>query len=185
MNFKNHKNFEFKAAISSFQYLDIRRKLTEMNALNKGEDHQIDTYVVTENGFREKYRQSQIDGNRPIKYARENSPTPKVSNVALGDKSENPNLSLEEFLEGKTILVEVKKKRQIYFVDNVKIHLDTVEELEGQFLEIEAIDTDGSLGEEKIKSQCYHFKDLFGVKDDQIISGSYSDMILAKRRVTK
>ena len=42
------------------------------------------------------------------------------------------------------IKVVVEKTRKIYFVDNVKIHFDEVENL-GSFVEVEAIDLDGTL----------------------------------------
>jgi adenylate cyclase class IV len=39
----------------------------------------------------------------------------------------------------------VDKKREIYFINNVKFHIDTVDGA-GSFIEIEAIDNDGSSG---------------------------------------
>ncbi len=75
-------------------------------------------------------------------------------------------------------LVTVDKKREIYFIGNVKFHLDKVKEL-GEFIEIEAI---GNSEEEResLLEQCNYYLKLFNVKDKDLVSVSYSDMLLAK-----
>jgi len=178
----NHQNYEAKAKITLFQYLDIRKKLSDLGARYLGLDEQTDTYGISKSGTRKKFRQSKIDGNLVIEYNRENKGESKLSNVNLGARTIDGKKGLEDFLRENTLLVTVKKKRHIYFVENVKIHLDLkVEGLDGPFLEVEAIDTDGKLGTEKIKSQCDYFLNLFGIKSTQHISGSYSDMLLEKQ----
>jgi predicted adenylyl cyclase CyaB len=47
------------------------------------------------------------------------------------------------------VLATVDKHREIYFVGNVKFHLDTVEGL-GTFVEIESIDMDGTIGQDRL-----------------------------------
>ena len=76
-------------------------------------------------------------------------------------------------------LVVVNKRREIYFIDNVKFHLDKVEGL-GNFVEIEAIDENGTLGEAHLLEQCQHFMGLFGIEQAALMERSYSDMLLAK-----
>jgi len=71
----------------------------------------------------------------------------------------------------------VDKRREIYFVKNVKIHLDQVRQL-GKFLEVEAISRTGDV--KIIRSQARHFQRLFGVTAKDIVAESYSDLILAK-----
>ena len=74
------------------------------------------------------------------------------------------------------VLTEVVKKREIYFIGNVKIHIDSVDDL-GTFVEIEAIgqhDADVGL----LRKQCLELMADFGIDDDQLVSNSYSDMIL-------
>jgi adenylate cyclase class 2 len=70
----------------------------------------------------------------------------------------------------------VKKAREIYFIDNVKFHLDRVEGL-GEFVEIEAIDLDGSLGEAHLRNQCEHYLQLFQIKPEDLLAQSYSDLL--------
>jgi len=76
-------------------------------------------------------------------------------------------------------LVVVDKQREIYFIDNVKFHIDTVANL-GTFIEIEAIDKDDVIGKNKLQEQCQYYLDLFGISAGDLISNSYSDMLLKK-----
>ena len=75
------------------------------------------------------------------------------------------------------IRVIVDKKREIYFIDNVKFHIDEVEQL-GTFVEIEAINNTGKISKEKLTEQCDHFIQLLGIRFTDLIECSYGDMIL-------
>ncbi|KKQ88328.1 MAG: Adenylate cyclase [Berkelbacteria bacterium GW2011_GWA2_38_9] len=77
------------------------------------------------------------------------------------------------------ILVVVDKQREIYFIDNVKFHIDTVKNL-GTFVEIEAIDKSGTIGKAELLKQCQYFLNLFNISQDDLISVSYSDLLLQK-----
>ena len=46
------------------------------------------------------------------------------------------------------------------------------------FVEIEAIDKDGSFGEEKLNKQCQEFLHLLDIKKEDLIDHSYSDMLI-------
>jgi len=46
----------------------------------------------------------------------------------------------------------------------------------GHFVEVEAIDSDGSIGIQKLQQQCNHYRRLFQISDDDLIDVSYSDM---------
>jgi predicted adenylyl cyclase CyaB len=74
------------------------------------------------------------------------------------------------------ILAVVDKTREIYFVDNVKFHLDNVVGL-GTFVEIEAIDKDGSIGNEKLLEQCNFYLNLLNISKDDLVDNSYSDLM--------
>lgn len=50
----------------------------------------------------------------------------------------------------------------------------------GSFVEVEAIDKDGSVGIEKLKEQCEYYIQLFGISKDQFIAESYSDLLEKK-----
>jgi predicted adenylyl cyclase CyaB len=74
------------------------------------------------------------------------------------------------------VLVVVDKEREIYFIDNVKFHLDKVKNL-GNFVEIEAIDNK-NIGKEKLLKQCNEYMKLFSIDKKDLIAESYSDMLL-------
>ena len=139
----------------------------------KGTDHQVDTYFNVKQG-RLKLREGNIE-NHLIYYRRDDVSGPKRSEVFLYD---NVDKSLKDLLlNALGVLVVVDKRREIYFIDNVKFHIDAVEDL-GSFIEIEAIDKDGSIGAEKLKQQCEFYMRLFGIEDVDLVDVSYSDMII-------
>ncbi len=155
---------------------EIRRILEEKNAELKGIDHQVDTYFKTDYG-RLKLREGTVE-NYLIHYFRGNQAGPKKSEVLL--YKSRPDSSLKSILETSIgVLTVIDKKREIRFIDNVKFHIDVVEGL-GNFIEIEAIDMDGSIPESKLLEQCQFYIKLFGVKKEDLLENSYSDMLLAK-----
>ncbi len=169
-----HVNIEIKAKSNNQD--EIRKILKSKNADFKGVDHQIDTYFKVSFG-RLKLREGKIE-NHLIHYQRENKEGPKQSDVTLFNS--DPKSSLKEILtKALGILVAVDKKREIYFIDNVKFHIDVVEDL-GTFVEIEAIDHDGAIGKDKLLEQCQFFLDLFKISQEDLISVSYSDLLLQK-----
>lgn len=167
-----HVNFEFKARSENNQALE--EKLQTLQPRFVGEDNQTDTYFNVPTG-RLKLREGNIE-NALIFYQRSNVAGAKQSDVTL--YQHQPNISLKQILQQslgvKTI---VEKKRRIYFVDNVKLHFDMVTGL-GNFIEVEAIDKDGTIGIEKLKEQCNYFQNFFGVKENDFLSESYSDLML-------
>lgn len=47
-------------------------------------------------------------------------------------------------------------------------------------MEIEAIDKDGSIGKDKLNEQCSRYLREMDIKDEDLISVSYSDLLLQK-----
>jgi adenylate cyclase class 2 len=169
-----HLNIEIKARCANQQ--EIREILIDKSADFKGTDHQVDTYFNTTNG-RLKLREGNIE-NYLIFYEREDKAGPKQSKVILFENQ--PQSTLKQILESAVgSLVVVDKEREIYFIENVKFHLDVVEGL-GTFVEIEAIDLDGNLGIERLQEQCQSYMDLFEIKLKDLLEASYSDLLLQK-----
>jgi adenylate cyclase class 2 len=169
----SHQNVEIKARCTNAT--EIRNYLLEKNAQFKGVDMQTDTYFNVNKG-RLKLRQGNIE-NSLIYYNRENIAGPKMSEVHLFQVENNSELLKEILTNANGIKVLVKKKREIYFIENVKFHIDEVEGL-GSFVEIEAIDKDGNLGLEKIKEQCDHYLQQFNIKEEDLLTHSYSDLLM-------
>ena len=124
-----------------------------------------------------KLREGNIE-NSLIHYNRTNTAGAKQSDVSLYQHHANKNLK-EVLTKALGVKVVVDKRRKIYFIGNVKFHFDEVNEL-GNFVEVEAIDKDGSLGVEKLKEQCNYYIQLFEIKNDQFIAESYSDLLEKK-----
>ena len=165
-------NIEFKASTNKLAALEAL--LQQHNPLFIGEDHQIDTYFNVAVG-RLKLREGNIE-NALIHYERVNTAGAKSSHVLL--YQHQPDKTLKEILI-KTLGIKavVDKKRKIYFINNVKFHFDIVEGL-GTFIEVEAIDKDGSIGKEKLQVQCDEYAALFKIDAGDFCALSYSDMIL-------
>lgn len=171
-----HINIEIKARCLYLK--KIRTILQSHHAVYKGTDHQIDTYFKVPVG-RLKLREGTIEKNL-IYYQRENRCGPKQSDYFLY-KSVHP-ASLKEILTAAFgILVVVDKQREIYFIDNIKFHLDTVKHL-GTFVEIEAIRRTKRFTKKKLMAQCKFYLKLFAISQKDLISGSYSDLLLESKK---
>ncbi len=168
-------NIEIKA--KSNNYRKIRQVLKLKKANYRGTDHQIDTYFKVSNG-RLKLREGNTE-NYLIHYIRKDKKDPKQSNVTLFKIPNDPSLK-EVLSKGLKKLVVVDKQREIYFIDNVKFHIDKVKGL-GSFVEIEAIDRDGLIGKDQLLKQCRQYMELFGIKKADLIPCSYSDLLLNKK----
>ena len=165
-------NIEFKATSSNNDGLE--QLLLQHNPRYVGEDHQIDSYFNVPVG-RMKLREGNIE-NALIHYVRENTAGSKSSHIILYHHQPDENLKklLIAALGVKTV---VDKRRKIYFIDNVKFHFDTVAGL-GTFVEVEAIDSDGSIGKEKLQEQCDFYAGVFKLLPTDYVDVSYSDLLL-------
>ena len=166
-----HLNVEMKARVINQER--IRNILLQKNAKFQGIDHQIDTYFKSPTG-RLKLREGNIE-NFLIYYEREDKPGIKESKVTLYKTGQDK--ALKQILE-KTfgVLVIVDKSREIFWIDNVKFHIDKVKGL-GTFIEIEAIDFEGTIGKEKLSKQCKEYLDLLEIPEEDLVSCSYSDLL--------
>ncbi len=165
-------NFEFKARLRDASH--VRAILKGQHARFLGTDHQVDTYFRVPSG-RLKIREGRIE-NSLIFYRRTNSQHARRSAVEmmLLPRRNSVRAILSSALG---ILVVVDKRREIYFVGNVKIHLDQVRGL-GAFLEVEAMTRSGDI--RKVRAQAAKFQKLFAVPSSDIVPLSYSDLILKK-----
>ena len=113
-----------------------------------------------------------------IHYERINTAGTKESKVLL--YQHQPDVALKQILTTALgVKTVIDKKRKIYFIDNVKFHFDEVKEL-GTFVEVEAIDKDGSIGVEKLKQQCNEYIALLQIDKNDFVAESYSDLLLTK-----
>lgn len=166
-------NVEIKAKCRDAGF--VRNYLLSNEAEFKGIDEQTDTYFDVPNG-RLKLREGNIENNL-IYYERSNQAGPKHSHFNLVKVEDAEGLK-EVLSKSNGIKVIVKKKREIYYIKNVKFHLDEVPGL-GVFVEIEAGNILANLNEEQLKEQCDCYLDAFGIKEEDLVDVSYSDLLLA------
>lgn len=171
-------NVEIKAICND--PLFIRKYLVANKADFKGTDEQTDTYFSVPNG-RLKLREGNIENNL-IFYERTNQAGPKQSHFNLVKVEDAKGLK-EVLIKSIGIKVVVQKKREIFYIDNVKFHIDEVPGL-GSFVEIEAGNISVDLSQEQLKQQCDFYLKEFSIKPEDLIDVSYSDMLLNKKETT-
>ncbi|WP_372750898.1 class IV adenylate cyclase [Labilibaculum sp.] len=164
-------SIEIKAYCNNKQA--IKEILLSNGAKLQATDHQTDTYFHSKSG-RLKLREGKAE-NQLIHYIREDKKGCKKSKVVL--YKSNTDSSLKEILE-KTVGSKciVDKIREIYLIDNVIFHIDTVKGL-GNFVEIEAMDTNGTIPTEKLQEQCNHYIKILEINAKDLLAESYSDLL--------
>ena len=171
MGFVTHLNIELKARCP-----DPDETLTRLLALGarlEGVDAQTDVYYQCRSG-RLKLRRGIIE-NSLISYHRPDEGGGRPSYVELAQLS--PDRAIDRVLDAALDRdVVVDKRRHILWIANVKFHVDDVVGL-GTFVEIEAIDRDGGLGEERLREQCERYRQLLGIEDADLEPRSYSDLL--------
>ena len=166
-------NVEFKARVDDAKVYE--EKLMDLSPRFAGLDHQVDTYFHARTG-RLKLREGNIE-QALIHYERADYAGAKSSSVLLYSSPSDPVLKQILSLH-LGVKVVVDKQRKIYFIDNVKFHFDQVEGL-GDFVEVEAIDADGSRTRDALEAQCRYYAEYLGIREDAYMQWSYSDMLLA------
>jgi predicted adenylyl cyclase CyaB len=170
----SYLNIEIKAKCKNPSF--CREYLQKNNAIFKGTDHQIDTYFNVSSG-RLKLREGNIENNL-IFYERNDESGPKSSNFHLVNVSDAKELK-EVLTKSIGIKIIVEKKREIWFIKNVKFHIDEVPQL-GSFVEIEAGNVYHNVTKEKLRQQCDFYMNEFGINNEDLIAVSYCDLMLEK-----
>ncbi|MBF0313953.1 MAG: class IV adenylate cyclase [Oligoflexia bacterium] len=164
------ENIEIKA-----KYFDLEngKKIAEnLKSQYVGCDHQVDTYFKTSSG-RFKLRESSLSGAYLVPYIRDNRQDAKSSHyVLIPVASATETKKIFSTLLGIDSVVE--KKRHIYLKDNIRIHLDDVVNL-GTFFELEAVCNEDSIIEKEVQ-KVNELLDVFQVKTEDLLSGSYKEM---------
>ena len=165
-------NIEIKAQCDDLEI--FRSRLLQLPVILEGEDFQVDTFFNVPNG-RLKLRESTLYGNILIPYTRPDKKGPRQSDYELVPVSDPQKLKkvLGNILGIKG---QVRKKRQIYFYENVRIHLDVVEKL-GNFIEFEAVvDDEKTINENHNKVNW--LVDYFNITNKQLVKVAYLDLLL-------
>ena len=166
-------NIEFKAHCAHPEY--VRNLLQKMGATFAGTDEQIDTYFNVSTG-RLKLRRGNIENNL-IYYERSDANRPRRSDVRLVRVTE-PSILLGVLSHALGVHCVVAKRREIYFHDETKIHLDSLPTI-GNFVEVEVISSLESPNEEEMQKTCRSWMRKLNITANDLVSASYADMINA------
>lgn len=166
-------NIEIKA-----RYADLskgREIANRNNAKYVGVLHQIDTYFNTAKG-RLKLREIPGEGAWLIPYSKSYERRPTRSDYQLLE-AQNPDAvkSLFASLVGTRFVVE--KTREVFLIDNVRLHLDQVKGL-GTFIEFEAVfDNDTAEVRERESRKVAELMQTFGITEADLLTSGYVDML--------
>ena len=167
-------NLEIKARCADLDAL--RGRVRPIATSYVGIDHQVDTYFVTRAG-RLKLRESSLLGGQLVPYLRPNADGPRRSDYQLIPIADPAGLLrlLRELLGVHRI---VRKEREIFLVDNVRVHLDRVEGL-GTFVELEAVfDGPPTAASEALQHRkTTHLMKELGIEPGDLISTSYEALL--------
>ena len=170
--FMSYLNVEIKARCADPSF--VRNYLVNNKAEFKGTDNQTDTYFDVSNG-RLKLREGNIENNL-IFYNRNNLAGPKSSHFHLV-KIEDAKSLKEVLTKSCGVKMIVKKRREIYYIENVKFHIDEIPGL-GNFVEIEAGNVLAEKSKEELQYQCEYYLNEFGIKEEDLVAESYSDLLI-------
>jgi len=159
----------------------IREYLLSQGAELRGTDHQTDTYFKVPNG-RLKLREGKFE-TKLIFDARPDQAGPKQSAFQLVKVPDAAGLK-KALASANGIKVVVEKIREIYYIRNVKFHIDNVPGL-GSFVEIEAGNiTAPELDAQKLQEQCDFYLAAFGITENDLVEVSYSDLLMARQGIS-
>jgi predicted adenylyl cyclase CyaB len=165
------RNIELKARLPD--PAAARKAAVALATQSLGTQHQIDTYFDCREG---RLKLREIDGISAelIWYDRTDRRGPKASDYVRVPVA-NPQTLKAALSAALGVRVVVQKRREIFLVDNVRIHLDEVVSL-GSFLKFEAVlgpdssDADG-------RAQLDRLTEAFSVSTDDLLAGSYADLL--------
>ena len=144
----------------------------------RGLDTQIDTYFAAPRG-RLKVREGSLE-NALIAYERPDRPGQKPCDVTMTELDPEASRGVREILEAvMPVRVRVHKRREIFFIGNVKFHLDSVEGL-GTYIEVEAQGREGTPPRDVLEAQAAEWRARLGIADADLEARSYSDLLEAR-----
>ncbi len=164
-------NIEIKAKCDNHK--SIEDVMQKMNFPFEGSEVQTDTFFNVPHG-RLKIREYDDKNAVLIPYIRPDVNTPRNSDYVLLEVKElEQTFNILESMFGIRMVVE--KVRKIYLYDNIRIHLDIIEDL-GSFIELEGVVTNFDQREETLQ-KIELLMELFEINDNSIILNAYVDML--------
>ena len=168
-----HTMVELKAEVDDFSF--IRSILGQSRSEKVGVFHQVDTYYEVPKG---RLKLREVEGKAHaelIYYERENVAVPKRNSVFVLSIP-NPQ-SFKRILERiLKVKATVDKIREMYIIERVQVHLDTVKGL-GHFVEFERITSSNTEQQGRDMAKLDRLRVQLGIGLESLRRLSYSDMI--------
>ncbi len=164
-------NVELKARCQDLGRL--RETCISLGAEGQEPDRQLDTYFKVPHG-RLKLRESLLSGAELIFYIRADVAGARESHYETCpvEAADDLKAVLEKALGVRAVVV---KRREVFVIGAVRIHLDKVQDL-GTFVELEGIvDDPAELTE--VADEVQRLQHALGVEDRSLIKESYADLI--------
>jgi len=165
-------NLELKIRVTSHQ--SLKKILLQIGAVNKGILNQKDVYYSIPNGL--------------LKLRIENRNESLIFyNRNENDKNRWSDFEVLEFANGNAekffnnlfdVEIIVKKKRELFYYDDTRIHIDTVKFL-GKFLELETLVINGKAD---AKKRFEKIKSLLKLNESKQIRKSYKDLLVGSTK---
>jgi len=165
------RNVEIKARIASVAAL--AEKVAQIADSGPTIIAQDDTFFRCETG-RLKLRRFADGSGELIYYRRPDRQGPKES-FYLRSRTTDPLVMIESLALAYGIRGQVKKRRTLFLVGRIRVHLDAVEQL-GDFLELEVVLEEYEPPETGIQEarQLIH---RLGIQPAQLVEGAYIDLL--------
>lgn len=166
------KNVEFKCELRD---PDLAAAVCrQLGATHVATLNQTDTYFRIADG-RLKKRECPGEPAEWIFYARDDASAPKISQFMIYSEEEARSRFGERPLP---VWIVVRKRRELYMLGGVRIHLDTVEGL-GSFLEFEALVSRNQTVPQR-RAEVDKLRAAFGPALGEAIACGYSDLLAAE-----
>jgi len=165
------QNLEIKA-----RYEDLalaRQKIQQLNADFMAREEQTDIFYRVAKG---RLKMRIINGEKAvvIPYLREDANNARLSAYTLLPVNEiHKTEELLAHILGVTAVV--RKKREIYLYQNVRIHLDDVQHL-GCFMEFEAVQ-EASSAKQNDRQKVTFLMEHFGINQADVVAVAYVDLL--------
>ena len=166
------RNIEIKARVADLAA--ARTIVAALGARPHVVEEQTDRYYALDGGRRLKLRSVAGAGAELIDYARPESDGVRASDYTRTPVRDGGGCAVPEGAP----LVVVRKRREVLLLDNVRVHLDTVDGL-GTFLELEAV-VDAVHDDAVCRAQVARLMAALGLGEAELIRASYAELARAQ-----
>lgn len=163
----NYRDFTLKARL--YDSPKLREQLLKLGARCVGVDNQVDRYFEVAQG-KLKWRQGNIENlithYEPIQEG-------SLEQTVVYRYDVNPSQeAIQQLFDLYKEASIVSKQRTIYWLGNVKIHVDKLPD-GSEFIELEAMDRDDKFSTAELRNQCKQVQQALAIEDSDLLPTGY------------